>query len=126
MRKSAFGIAVLFFCVGELPETENKSCEDIDPPDGEDALEILGRTKAGLPLGRIPSISKVGTVGFEATVAGAQSSPLSIRCQSMTNCIRIEWYGSPTFRPLLFLNDRSQRPYKLRGGSMSAINEYWS
>jgi hypothetical protein len=34
--------------VGELPDATNESlCEDIMPPSGEDALEILGRTKVG-------------------------------------------------------------------------------
>jgi hypothetical protein len=43
--------------VGELPDAAKESlCEDIMPPSGEDALEILGRTKVGFaPVGRIPS-----------------------------------------------------------------------
>ena len=62
MRKFAFGIAVFSFRVGELPETENKWCEDIDPPSGEDALEISGTTKAGFALRPYPFFSKVSTV----------------------------------------------------------------
>src|SRR5580698_230540 len=52
MRKSAFGNAVFFLGVGELPETENKSCEDI-------SLRLrkfrLGDAQVGFcPEGRIP------------------------------------------------------------------------
>jgi len=52
MRKCAFGIAVLFLGVGEVPDDTNESCEDI-------SLRLrklsLGDAQVGFaPVGRIP------------------------------------------------------------------------
>jgi hypothetical protein len=51
--------------VGEVPDATNESlCEDIMPPSGEDALEILGRTKVGFaPYRPYPSF-EASTVAF--------------------------------------------------------------
>ena len=51
--------------VGEVPEAANESCEDITPPSGEDAFEILGRTKVGFaPTLAVSAVSGAGTVAF--------------------------------------------------------------
>jgi hypothetical protein len=62
--------------VGEVPDATNESlCEDIMPPSGEDALEILGRTKVGFaPYRPYPFFRRLAPWRFRS-VAGRLKSP---------------------------------------------------
>jgi len=65
--------------VGELPEATNESlCEDIKPPDGEDALESFWKTTKRwvcAPYLAVSLLSKVSTVAFLGSVAVRPKTP---------------------------------------------------
>jgi hypothetical protein len=59
--------------VGEFPEAAKESCEDITPPVAKDALEswIWEKAKVGFAPTAVSLLSKVSTVAFCGSVAGA-------------------------------------------------------